>query len=356
MEAVAQCGAAALQRACQIQETRHGQVFAQLCQRFALIQSAQKVAAAVGRGLHDGQVAGQITQLAQQRAHILAAAVEPVKQHQRIAAVSLQDVLHHLHGLPAAGQTQHIQHGAAVQRAAYHTALIQQAQRVAQRAVCHARENLGPVRGQIDLLRPGNGQKLLLHVTGQDPLKGKTLTAGEDRGRYLVQLRSSQNEHQVLRRLFQRFEQCVKRGGGQHVHLVDDIHAPAQDGRRVDGFFQHGANVVHAAVGGGVQLRHIQQRAVVNAAARFTRTARCAVHGVQAVDRLGEDTGTGGLACTAGTGKKIGMGSTALCHLPLQGIGDVALSHHFGKSSGPPFAIQRLIHTGSFLSLKVKSQ
>ena len=39
-----------------------------------------------------------------------------------------------------------------------------------------------------------------------------------------MQLRGSQNEQQVLRRLLNDFQQRIEGGQGKHVHLVDDIH------------------------------------------------------------------------------------------------------------------------------------
>ena len=49
------------------------------------------------------------------------------------------------------------------------------------------------------------------NVHGRDPLKRKLLSPGFDGGRYLVQLRSGQNEHQMLRRLLQNFQQAFLR-------------------------------------------------------------------------------------------------------------------------------------------------
>ena len=43
------------------------------------------------------------------------------------------------------------------------------------------------------------------------------------------------------------------------MHLVDDVDALLQHRRRVDGLLPQTAGIVDAAVGGGVQLRHIQQ-------------------------------------------------------------------------------------------------
>ena len=54
---------------------------------------------------------------------------------------------------------------------------------------------------------------------------GKSLAPGDDCGRNLVQLRSGQNKHEVLRWLFQNFQKGVKCRVGHHVHLVHYIYA-----------------------------------------------------------------------------------------------------------------------------------
>ena len=71
----------------------------------------------------------------------------------------------------------------------------------------------------------------------------------------LVQLRGGQNEDQVGRGLLQDLQQGVEGGGRQHVDLVDDVHPVAHRRRGVDGLVPQGPDVVHAVVGGGVQLQ-----------------------------------------------------------------------------------------------------
>ena len=65
---------------------------------------------------------------------------------------------------------------------------------------------------------------------------------------------------------------------------------------------------------------------------------------VQAVDRLGKDLGTGGLAGAAHAGKQISVAHTACGDLVAQCGHDAALSHHVLKPLGPPLAVQGSIH------------
>src|SRR5699024_4807810 len=128
----------------------------------------------------------------------------------------------------------------------------------------------------------------------------------------LVQLRGGQNEDQVGRRLLQDLQQGVEGGGGQHVDLVDDVHPVAHRRRGVDGLVPQGPDVVHAVVGGGVQLQNVQQAPAVDALAGRALAAGVPVCRVLAVHRLGQDLGAGGLARAAGAGKEVGVAQTAL--------------------------------------------
>ena len=87
----------------------------------------------------------------------------------------------------------------------------------------------------------------------------------EDGGGHLVELRSGQNEHQVLRRLLQNLQQSIEGRGGEHVDLVHDVHPLLHIGRGVDGFVPQGPHLVDTVVGGGVQLQYIQKTAVFDA-------------------------------------------------------------------------------------------
>ena len=140
------------------------------------------------------------------------------------------------------------------------------------------------------------------------------------------------------------------------MHLIDDVHPLFQHGGGIDRLLPQGTGVIDAAVGGGVQLRHVQQRTGVDAPAAVALAAGRTVHGVLAVDGLGEDTGAGGLAGAAGAGEKVGVPHAALRHLPLKRIGDMGLSHHLGKGLGTVFAVQSLIHGHTSCQIKISHE
>ena len=140
------------------------------------------------------------------------------------------------------------------------------------------------------------------------------------------------------------------------MDLVHDVDPLFYVGRGVDGLVPQGPDLVHAVVGGGVQLQNIQKAAAFQSQTAGALTAGVTVYRVLAVDSLGQNFGAGGLAGTSCAGEQIGMGGTALCHLLFQGFGDVLLTDDVGKHLGPPFAVQRLIHGTHLLKNRIRGK
>ena len=176
-----------------------------------------------------------------------------------------------------------------------------------------------------------------------DAVEVEALAAGEDRGRELLWLGGGQDEHGVLRRLLQGLEQRVERAGGEHVHLVDDVDLVAPHGGRILDLLAQVANLVHAVVGGRVDLHHVQVVLPRQLAAGLAFAAGLAVLVVQAVDRPGQHLGGTGLAGAAAAAEQVGVRYAAAGDLVDQRGHDPVLTHDVGKALRPPLAIQRLI-------------
>ena len=159
-----------------------------------------------------------------------------------------------------------------------------------------------------------------------------------------MQLCGCENEHQVFGRLLQDLEQRVEGRSGQHVHLVHDIDAFFHCRRAENRFLSQSADIVHTVVGGGVELYHVEYRALADAAAGRAHPAGVAVDRVFAVDRLGQDAGAGGLSRSAGADENIGMGEAAGLYLVLESLRNVLLPHDLVKGLRTPLAVKRLIH------------
>ena len=102
--------------------------------------------------------------------------------------------------------------------------LVQKAQGVPKAAVCQSGQNPGGRGLQGNILLKSHVLQSCRNIILADSPEGKPLAPGQNGSRNLMQLRGSQNEQQVLRRLLNDFQQRIEGGQGKHVHLVDDIH------------------------------------------------------------------------------------------------------------------------------------
>jgi len=87
--------------------------------------------------------------------------------------------------------------------------------------------------GDVNALGLADGPQPPHDVLHRETPEVEPLAAGVDRLGNLVGMRGAQDEHRALGGLLERLEQGVERRGGQHVHLVDDVHLPPAPGRRV---------------------------------------------------------------------------------------------------------------------------
>ena len=246
--------------------------------------------------------------------------------------------------IAAVGHTGHAAHHVRVDLCRDACAGIQNGQRIAQGTVSQAGDQLRAVRCQFQVLFPGDILHPLCDVLRPDAGKIIPLAAGQDGGRHLLDLGGGQNKNDMGRRFFQRLEQRIEGRRGQHVHLVDDVYLILAGAGGVGSLIPQVADIVHAVVGCGVHLHHIQNAAVVDALADLAFAAGVAVLRVQAVDRLGKDLGTGGLAGAAHAGEQVGVAHTAGGDLIAQGRHDTALTHYIFKPLGSPLAVQGSIH------------
>src|SRR5581483_1927453 len=130
----------------------------------------------------------------------------------------------------------------------------------------------------------------------------EALAAADDGGRNLVGLGGAEDEDGVGRRLFQRFQEGVPGGGGQLVRLVDDVDAEARLVWGVADPLSKLADVVDAAIAGGVDLHQVERGAGEAGAAEGAGVAGLAVLGVEAVERAEQDAGQAGLTGAARPG------------------------------------------------------
>ena len=318
-------------------------------QRFAVVSAGEQLAAAARRhGLHE-QVALEHAQLVEQGGRVFPVLPEAAELFECFCSVAAGDALQQLRRAQVAGKA----HGGDDRFGRDHIAagaLVEQRQRVAHAAVRHAGEQRSGVRLQVQVLLPGNKVQARGDRIDRDALEAVPLAAGEDRRRDLVQLRRREDEHEVRRRLLKDLQQGVERRGAEHMHLVDDIHALAHVGGGEHRLVAQGAHIVHAVVGRGVELDHVEDRPVVDAAAGGALIARIAVDRMLAVDCLGQNLGAGGLAGAARADEQVGMGQPSRLDLLFQRLGNMFLTDDVVKRLWPVFAVESLIHIARFTS------
>src|SRR5262249_54153294 len=130
-----------------------------------------------------------------------------------------------------------------------------------------------------------------------------------DRRDDLLRLGGREHELQVRRRLLDQLEQGVEPLPGHHVSLVDDVYLEPPGDRGVEGPFAQVPGVVHATVRGRVNLDHVDT-ARPGRGQRDTGLAYPARVGggpLDAVERTGQDPGTGCLSAAPGPAEQVGV-------------------------------------------------
>ena len=332
-----------MQRVDRADELLFCELFADGPERRAVVAAGDKALPAPGRDLHHQCVAQKPGQLRQQDRRVLPVHPKAVEIADRLLRLPAQNALHQRGRAAVARKAHGVVHRVEVDHLA-RRALVEETQRVAHAAIGQARDELRRVVLQREALFARDVFQIPRDGGGVDALEAVALAAGQDRRRDLLELRGCKNEHQVLRRLLEDFQQGVEGRGGEHVYLVHDVDALFDRRGAEHGLLPQGAHVVHAVVGGGIQLHHVEYGPLADPAAGRADAAGVTVDGVFAVDSLRQDAGAGGLAGPSGADEDVRVGEAARLHLVFQGLRDVLLPDNLVKGLRPPLAVQRLIH------------
>ena len=137
--------------------------------------------------------------------------------------------------------------------------------------------------------------------------KLEKLRARFDRLDEIFGARGGENEDNAFGRLFESFQQRVRGFVGELVRFVEDHDFVAARSGRVADHLAQLADLVNAAVGGGVDFEHVERSAGGNFAAGVAGVVGLGGGALRAIERFGEDAGGGGLADAADAGKNIGV-------------------------------------------------
>ena len=134
-------------------------------------------------------------------------------------------------------------------------------------------------------------------------LEVESLHAAENGLRHLVDFGGRKDEDDVLRRFFERFQERVEGAVREHVDFVDNENLVLADDGRILHALDHVADVVDASIGCSVYFEHVHRVAASDVLAAFALSTGVERIAAGAVERAGEDTGTGSLTDTAGSGE-----------------------------------------------------
>ena len=156
--------------------------------------------------------------------------------------------------------------------------------------------------------------------------KVEMLTARRNGRGNLVDLGRRKHKHRVRGRLFQRFQQRVKRRIREHVDFIDDVNAIGAAERRKFDVFTKFPDVIDPGIRGSIDFNDVHRVPASNFLAAFALFTRFRSRTVFAIQGLGQNAGDRGLADAAHTGKQISMGDVFAKDGVPQRLDDVRLS------------------------------
>src|SRR5262249_34829535 len=161
-----------------------------------------------------------------------------------------------------------------------------------------------------------------------DGMKAEMLAARTNGLRDVLGLGGGHHEDDVRRRLFQGLEQGVESGVSNLMSFVEDINLVAIAGRAVARGVTQLAYLVDAAIGGRINLDHVNRASgpdLDTGCAYATRLRRwlvsLAIHSA-AVQRHGQNTGDRGLADPAMAAENIAVRDALLLNRVFESSGD----------------------------------
>ena len=185
--------------------------------------------------------------------------------------------------------------------------LVERRDRVAVGAATAARDEREGLVGRVDSLGVGDLAQHLDEILQARPLEDERLAARTHGRQHLREVGGAEDEDEVRRRLLDQLQERVPGGVRELVRLVEDVDLVAPLHRLEDDAVADLADVVDAALRGGVHLDHVERGAGGDRAARVARAVRRGRRPLRAVEALGEDARHRGLAGAARAGEEVGL-------------------------------------------------
>ena len=306
-----------------------------LLEGFGLVQQGLETA-----GAGHQQVAQMLAQGAYEMQGVEALVKDFVEQHKGGGIVAGQEGIHQTEAVLVVQHSEVTDNVFVLDVGATESyALVEQGEGVAHGAVGLLGYHMDALVVYLYSLSRCYGLDILGDIRDGDAVEVVGLAAGKYRGQNLVLLRGAEDEHCVGRRFLEGFEEGVEGLRGEHVDLVDDVHAVAPHLRRDLYLLQKGADVVHAIVGRGVELVDVVRAAFLERQAGFAFAAGLHIlPRTGTVDGFGEDAGGAGFTHSAGAAEKVCMCQLTPLDGVLEGAGDIVLTNEGLERVGPVFS------------------
>ena len=159
---------------------------------------------------------------------------------------------------------------------------------------------------------------------------------------HLVGLGRGQHEDHVVGRLLERLEQGVLGTRCEHVHLVQEVHLGAT-GRAERHLAQQVADVVDLVVGRGVEFVQVERGPGLDRDTRLALAAGLAIGRIRAVQHLGQDAGSRGLAGAPRAAQEVGVMDPTVASRVPEGCDHMLLAPDLTEPSGPVAAVERRV-------------
>jgi hypothetical protein len=173
--------------------------------------------------------------------------------------------------------------------------------------------------------------------------KMKLQTARQDSDRQLLRIGGRQQELDVCRRLFQRFQQRIEAVAREHVDFIDQVNLETATRRGVLHVIEQIASIFHFGSGGGIDLDQIDKAPLLNLTAVITLATGRRGDACFAVQTFGQQPRNGGFTHAARAGEQIGVMDPPQREAISQRRQDMLLSDNLCKRLGAPLTGKNLI-------------
>ena len=209
--------------------------------------------------------------------------------------------------------------------------MLEQREAVAKAAFGGARENGDGAGIDFQIFGFGDALDFAGNFLEGERAEIEKLRARFDRVDKIFRASGGQDENDAFGRLFESLQQRVRGFVGELVSFVENHDFVAARGRSVTHHFAQLANLVDAAIGGGVNFENVERSAGGNFAAGIAGVVGLGGGAFHAIQRLGEDARGGRLAHAAHAGKDIGVSDAIRFDGVRERLRDVLLADNFSE-------------------------